>query len=197
MTIDRKIVWKMYYEQQDSPQHMREMSQPDGFVAQDEEHGFGVITLRMYDDMEELHGEPKLYIQGDRMTVDEQEVLILLDAIQVQIDDRRRGEGMTEEERFERRVEQEVRPYQRRNENLREALAEEEAEKEQLLSIVENLVSSENRTGSEREGLQVEAFVDALEEYHNSSEQLPSSVDMKAVQEITQSDLESETIETP
>lgn len=182
LTIDNEITWKMYYGQQQNG-GMQAASQPNGFIADDNVHGFGVVTLRLHDQMEEIHGGPELYIQGNAVDADEQELYILLDAVQAQIDERRQGGGgLTPEQRFQKRLNKELQPYKEENENLREALAQEKEEKQRLLGIVDRLVDQSETEESDE--MSADAFLKALRAYHAQSDALPQEVDVQAVQTL-------------
>lgn len=117
---------------------MREATDPDGFVAQDGKHGFGVMTLRLFDEMEEMDGEPKLYVQGDRMRAEQKLLFRLADAIQNQIDMRRQGKSpsKTPQQQIREEMEKEYEPYVRENERLKEEVQRLRANENQLLQIL-------------------------------------------------------------
>lgn len=145
LTIAGELDWQPLYTDGRpsgiSDEEMKSATKASGYVLRDQMHGFGIVSVRIDDPSGESHADPALFVQGQRADVDYEQTGILLDAIQTYINDIRSGEENSFRDRIDKRVAEEVQPYEEEIATLQARLREAEEEKAQLVSAVQDLAA--------------------------------------------------------
>ena len=143
LTMKGELSWRPIYNDLDmqrfSERGPKDATRPDGYLLVDQTHGFGVATVTMRDENYEIYGEPHLFIRGEEIDASDVDIGILLDAIKAHLDEIRDGEKLSPKKQMQKKVEQQLEPYEQEIKSLRRELAMEESRSERLLSVVENL----------------------------------------------------------
>lgn len=165
LTMKGELPWEAYYGNVDpQSEGFDEMSEPKGYLLLDNEHGFGVVTLRLHDPMEEIIEDPRVFIGGDALEVSSTDVEILLDAVRAHLGEVRSGEKPSKQKRKEQKIEAARKPLKQRIEELKTTLQEERQRVNSLLESVHNLSAQSSVP------LTAETFRRTLRNYIDGSE---------------------------
>lgn len=138
LTIDEELGWKPYYGQVQigaSAPEMQEATAPRAFLLTEEApEAFGMVALHMRNSMEEIVPEdPKLFVNGDEVEVDERRLETLVEAINVYLRDVRAGEVKSKKQQYEAREQKLRQQYQQQ---LQSAYAQIDAQEERIDQLV-------------------------------------------------------------
>jgi hypothetical protein len=167
LTMEGHLPWEPYYGNVNPQQQQYdEMSEPEGYVLIDNQFGFGVVTLRLKDPMEEIIEDPRVYVGGDALDVDSYDTGILLDAIKSHVEDVRAGEEPTQQQKMQQKIKKARKPLKKRLERAENRL---EQERERVNALIET-----NHNLSIEKGANVpltpDTFREALRLYIQESE---------------------------
>lgn len=170
LTAEGHLPWEPYYgEVNPQEQGFDEMTEPNGYLLIDNEQGFGVVTLRLHDPVNEIIEDPRIFMDGDALAVGSYEVGLLRDAIEAHLGDVRSGEKPTQQQKMQQKIQKARRPLK---EKLEEIMEMYEEERERVNSLMETL---HNMTAAPSIPLTPDTFRQTLRQYIDETSWFESS----------------------
>jgi hypothetical protein len=138
------LPWEPFYGAVDpNDEGFKEMTQPEGYVLIDNQHGFGVVSLRRNDPTHEIIKDPRVFVGGDPLQVGTADASRLVKVVREHISEVRAGDEPTQQKKMEAQIKDAREPLKKQVKGLKKRLRQEQQRANSLIESINNL-SSDN-----------------------------------------------------